>query len=713
MVETSISEKSDSSLINAVLAPNKWDATTLNYGFQIQDIDQNGIADFNEGQWRGFYKSNFDNISSFTNLTFRETSFEESTLGQILTVGGGGSSFDPHPGMPNGNTHTSVGIQGTVAEASDVVFRGQWSEVWYHEIGHSLGLDHPFERPGAIAGVRSEADLGTNFLNSSLYTVMSYSPFAWGEDNPWTTAKDAGKTFMNASVGSYMPIDIAALQHLYGARAANTGDTVYTFGDDLRTNAGFNTIWDTGGNDTIRYVGSSRAKIDLRAATLKDEIGGGGFVSTSDKLNGGFLIANGVAIETAIGGSKDDILHGHDGDNTLIGGAGNDTLFGYAGNDVLEGGTGSDRLDGGDGIDAARFAGQSRDYAIVYDASTTASAFAVKHIATGALDTLASIETLVFDDTALESQGVFTHLEARFGALASGSQKFELALSPEADDPIATDVADIDGAFTASATVLFADLAGGSWQRVFDFGNGPASDNIFLGQVGRSSDMEFTVFNGGKAASIVATGAIVEGQEAEWTADVDAGGWMRLFKDGALLAQGQGVVPRDIERANEFVGKSNWSWDTPLIGTVSDLTVTAHNVIPEIDGAFTMFAEARFDNLAGGHYQRLFDTGNGRDSDNIWVGQVGNGDDMAFEILTGSVKHQITAHDVIVQGETADWQASVTDGGYMRLFKNDHLVAEGQGAAPLDVTRADDLIGQSNWTWDTPLIGKVSDLFFV
>ena len=713
MVETSISEKSDSSLINAVLAPNKWDATTLNYGFQIQDIDQNGISDFNEGQWRGFYKSIFDNISSFTNLTFRETSFEESTLGQILTVGGGGSSFDPHPGMPNGNTHTSVGIQGTVAEASDVVFRGQWSEVWYHEIGHSLGLDHPFERPGAIAGVRSEADLGTNFLNSSLYTVMSYSPFAWGEDNPWTTAKDAGKTFMNASVGSYMPIDIAALQHLYGAKAANTGNTVYTFGDDLRTNAGFNTIWDTGGNDTIRYVGSSRAKIDLRAATLKDEIGGGGFVSTSDKLNGGFLIANGVAIETAIGGSKDDILRGHDGDNTLIGGAGNDTLFGYAGNDVLEGGTGSDRLDGGEGIDAARFAGQSRDYAIVYDASTTAGAFAVKHIATGALDTLASIETLVFDDTALEAQGVFTHLEARVGALPSGSQKFELALSPEADDPIATDVADIDGAFTASATVLFADLAGGSWQRVFDFGNGPDSDNIYLGQVGRSSDMEFTVFNGGKAASIVARGAIVQGQEAEWTADVDAGGWMRLFKDGALLAQGQGVVPRDIERANEFVGKSNWSWDTPLIGTVSDLTVTAHNVIPEIDGAFTMFAEARFDNLAGGHYQRLFDTGNGRDSDNIWVGQVGNGDDMAFEILTGSVKHQITAHDVIVQGETADWQASVTDGGYMRLFKNDHLVAEGQGAAPLDVTRADDLIGQSNWTWDTPLIGKVSDLFFV
>jgi serralysin len=28
-------------------------------------------------------------------------------------------------------------------------------------------------------------------------------------------------------------------------------------------------------------------------------------------------------------------------------------------------------------------------------------------------------------------------------------------------------------------------------------------------------------------------------------------------------------------------------------------------------------------------------------------------------------------------------------------------------------TREHDLIGQSNWSWDTPLIGKVSDLFFV
>ncbi|CAO4144140.1 hypothetical protein DHODJN_07745 [Methylorubrum extorquens] len=50
MVKISTVEKSDSSLVNAVITRYKWDAKTLNYGFQDQDVDQNGISDFNEGQ---------------------------------------------------------------------------------------------------------------------------------------------------------------------------------------------------------------------------------------------------------------------------------------------------------------------------------------------------------------------------------------------------------------------------------------------------------------------------------------------------------------------------------------------------------------------------------------------------------------------------------------------------------------------------------------
>ncbi|GMA75942.1 hypothetical protein GCM10025880_23590 [Methylorubrum aminovorans] len=224
--------------------------------------------------------------------------------------------------------------------------------------------------------------------------------------------------------------------------------------------------------------------------------------------------------------------------------------------------------------------------------------------------------------------------------------------------------------------------------------------------------MQFTIVNGSKSAHVVAKGAIVEGQEATWTTSVNETGWMRLFKDGVLLAEGQGIVPKDIARVNEFVGKSNWAADKPLVGEVSDLTITPYKAIPEIDGAFKMFAEVRFDDLDDGHFQRVFDTGNGPDSDNIWLGQVGNGDDMAFEILTGSTKHRITALDTIVEGEMAKWQASVDEAGYMRLIKNDKVVAEGQGAVPLDVLRTSDLVGQSNWSWDTALAGQVKDLIF-
>ncbi|KQP99552.1 hemolysin [Methylobacterium sp. Leaf121] len=274
------------------------------------------------------------------------------------------------------------------------------------------------------------------------------------------------------------------------------------------------------------------------------------------------------------------------------------------------------------------------------------------------------------------------------------------------------DLPDIHGAFTASATVRFDDLDAGAWQRVYDIGNGAGAENVFLGQIGTSSDMQFMILNGTNSANIVAKGAIVEGQEATWTTSVNETGWMRLFKDGVLLAEGQGIVPKDVARTNEFVGKSNWTWDKPLVGEVSDLTITPFKGIPEIDGAFKMFAEVRFDDLAHGNYQRVFDTGNGRDSNNIWLGQVGNGDDMAFEILTGATKHRITAADTIVEGEMAKWQASVDEAGYMRLIKNDKLVAEGQGAVPLDVLRTSDLVGQSNWSWDTALAGQVKDLIF-
>src|SRR5262249_33436870 len=135
---------------------------------------------------------------------------------------------------------------------------------------------------------------------------------------------------------------------------------------DGAPNASFSTIWDTGGEDTIEYDGSgdpsidndaaSRTIIDLRYATLKDEPGGGGFISQfkgNTSNNGGFTIAAdvtdfdhdgvfGVIIENAIGGPGRDELIGNEFNNKLSGRGGSDTLRGGRGDDTLSGGTESD-----------------------------------------------------------------------------------------------------------------------------------------------------------------------------------------------------------------------------------------------------------------------------------------------------------------------------------------------------------------------------------
>jgi serralysin len=211
-----------------------------------------------------------------------------------------------------------------------------------HEIGHALGLAHPHDNGGGstlFPGVSNSADTGDFGLNQGIFTVMSYN-------DGWRTGIGKASTSQNLGWESGpMAFDIAAIQNLYGARPAATGNNTYQLGHVAGSPDDLVCIWDTGGTDKLSYSGGFACTIDLRAATLQHAPGGGGFVSYvngAPKSNlshwSAYTIAHGVKIENASGGSGADHITGNQLANILSGGPGIDTLTGGPGRDTLNGG---------------------------------------------------------------------------------------------------------------------------------------------------------------------------------------------------------------------------------------------------------------------------------------------------------------------------------------------------------------------------------------
>lgn len=139
---------------------------------------------------------------------------------------------------------------------------------------------------------------------------------------------------------------------------------------------------------------------------------------------------------------------------------------------------------------------------------------------------------------------------------------------------------------------------------------------------------------------------------------------------------------------------------------ISWATEAAASTEPTI--VFEALAEARFDNLSGGYWQRVFDYGNGAPMDNILLSQSGASATMVFEVYYAETSMStVSAVDAIVEGEVATWRVVVDDTGWTTLYKDGVEIASGAGAIPETLTRTSKLVGESNWPSDTALIGEV------
>ena len=245
-------------------------------------------------------------------------------------------------------------------------------EALMHEIGHALGLKHPFEDSKILP---DEKENRTN-------TIMSYTDI----NNIYVSVEknsNGSSSWFAKSIDPETPmvLDIQAIQYMYGANNTyKSGNDIYTF--DKKTPF-LKTIWDAGGIDTISITDfSTNCIIDLRPgkystiAILSDETSSikwnkmPPFPTYDNTPNLG--IAYNCIIENVIGGLGDDLIYGNQADNLI---------------------------DGGGGINAFIVNDRSSKFSLIQNGNRS---FLTDKLGSSGTDTLTNINSIQFSDVTLD-----------------------------------------------------------------------------------------------------------------------------------------------------------------------------------------------------------------------------------------------------------------------------------------------------------------------
>jgi Ca2+-binding RTX toxin-like protein len=347
---------------NSQIPDEYWDEDNLTDGFTpLSDAQENAVIDI-MNQIDNLLGISLTQVANDGDIRFSIINMDEDTAGFSYYPQGGDISGDVFLSTEYNTNPQLFGLEQGEAGWSTIV----------HEMGHVFGLKHPFEEGNELPAS----------LDDLTHSIMSYtSIYEYTIDfelTPTAKGSSINAEYVRVEPDLYSIYDVNALHYKYGANeTTNSGDNTYTINF---TDFDFQTIWDTGGTDTLELsANTGNTTLDLNSGSLnsidqysttqlveyyRSVVDNGSFdewieeVVTDSAANNELYtgannlgIATGVIIENINSGSGDDTITDNLVDNIINTAAGDDTIIiGHGGYDTIDGGDGTDTLQ----IDASR-----------------------------------------------------------------------------------------------------------------------------------------------------------------------------------------------------------------------------------------------------------------------------------------------------------------------------------------------------------------------